>query len=95
MKTNKTPLIPPLLVDTKFVIGMKTNADSSDQFYAEQCTPLKKSSVLPINQIFLTQSRLVSLDFNKDETFKIVTALNTHKTYGHDDILHKKIKFSI
>ena len=76
-------------MDTKFLTGMKTNADSSDQFYAEQCTPLKKSSVLPINQICLAQSRLVSLDFNKDETFKIVTALNTHKTYGHDDTCTK------
>ena len=34
------------------------------RLFAEQCTPLKNDSVLPINQMFLTQSRLGILDFN-------------------------------
>ena len=57
-KGKKTPLIPPLLVNDKFVTDMKTKADIFNKFFAEECTPLKSDSKIPINQIFLTQSRL-------------------------------------
>ena len=35
--------------------------------------------------MFLTPSRLHSLDFNEDETLKIIRALNIHKAHGHED----------
>ena len=47
---------------------------------------------IPINQIFLTQSRLSSLDFNEDEILKMIRALNIHKAHGHDDISIRMIK---
>ena len=62
---KKIPLIPPLLVNDKFVTDMKTKADIFNNFFAEQCTPLKNDSKIPINQIFLRQSRLSSLDFKE------------------------------
>ena len=37
-------------------------------------------------RVFLTQSRLNSLDFNQDDVIKILRALNIHKCCGHDDI---------
>ena len=89
---KKIPLIPPLLVNDKFVTYMKTKADIFNKFFAEQCTSLKKDSKIPINQIFLTQSRLSSLDFNEDEILKIIRALNIHKAHGHDDISIRMIK---
>ena len=49
-------------------------------------TPLKNDSVLPVNQIFLTQSRLSSLDFNEDKILKIIRALNIYKAHGYDDV---------
>ena len=36
--------------------------------------------------MFLTQSRLGTLDFNENEILKIIRALNIHKALGHDDI---------
>ena len=48
---KKIPLIPPLLVDDKFVTDMKTKANIFSKFFAEQCTPLKNNSKLPSNQI--------------------------------------------
>ena len=89
---KKIPLIPPLLVNDKFVTDMKTKADIFNKFFAEQCTPLKNDSKIPINQIFLTQSRLSSLDFNEDEILKIIRALNIHKAHDHDDISIRMIK---
>ena len=48
---------------------------------------LKNNSVLPINQTFLTQSGLTSLDFSEEEILKIIRALNVH-----DDISIRMIK---
>ena len=89
---EKVPLIPPLLVNDNFVTDMKTKADIFNKFFAEQCTPLKNDSKLPNSQIFLTQSRLSSLDFNEDEALKIIRSLNIHKAHGHDDISIRMIK---
>ena len=73
---------------------MKTKANifSVFFFFAEQCTSLKNNSVLPMNQKFLTQSKLVSSDFNEDEIIKIIRALNIDKAHGHDDMSIRVIK---
>ena len=46
---KKIPLIPPLLIDDKFVTYIRTKANFFNKFFAEQCTPLKNGSVLPVN----------------------------------------------
>ena len=89
---TKIAQIPPLLEDDKFVTDMKTKADIFNKFFSEQCTPLKNDSKLPSNQIYLTQSRLGSLNFNEDEILKIIRALNPHKAHGYDDISIRMIK---
>ena len=89
---KKIPLIPPLLVDDKFVNDTKTGADIFNNFFAEQCTLLKNDSKLPSNQIYLTQSKLISLDFNEDEVLKIIRSSNIHKAHGYDDISIRMIK---
>ena len=89
---KKISQIPPLLVDDKFVTDMKIKADIFNKFFAEQCTPLKNDSKLPSNQIYLTQSRLVSLNFNEDEILKIIRSLNSHKAHDYDDISIRMIK---
>ena len=80
---NKIPLIPPLLIDNKFVTDIRTKAN---KFFAEECTPLNNGSVLPSNQEFLTQERLYSIDLSNDEILKLIRSLNVHKAHGHDDI---------
>ena len=86
------PLIPPLLVDNNFVTDIQTKANIFNTFFAEQCTPLNNSSVLPVNQMFLTQSRLNFINLNEDEILKVIRALNIHKAHGHDDISIRMIK---
>ena len=83
---KKIPLIPPLLIDDKFVTDIQTKANIFNKFFAEQCTPARNGSVLPVNQIFLTQTRLKFLDFKEVEILKIIRALNINKAHGYDDI---------
>ena len=89
---KKIPLIPPLLVDDKFVTDIQVKANIFNKFFAEQCTPLNNNSSLPANQLFVTNSRLMSLDFDEDELLKIIRALNINKAHGHDDISIRMIK---
>ena len=89
---NKIPLIPPLLVDNNFVTDIQTKANIFNKFFAQQCTPLENSNVLPVNQKFLTQSRLNSIDINENEVLNIIRALNIHKAHGYDDISIRMIK---
>ena len=62
---KKIPIIPPLLIDDKFVTDIQTKANIFNKFFADQCKPLKNGSVLPKSQIFLTQSRLCTLHFDE------------------------------
>ena len=89
---KKIPLIPRLLIDDKNVTNIKTKTNIFNEYFAELCTLLKKSSLLPINQTFLTQWRLTSIDFNEEEIQKIIRALNAHKAHGLNDISIRMIK---
>ena len=44
---KKIPIIPPLLIDDKFVTDIQTKANIFNKFFADQCTPLKNAIVLP------------------------------------------------
>ena len=80
------------MVNNNFITDIKTKANIFNKLFAEQCAPLKNDSLLPINQMFLTQSRLGTLDFNENEILKIIRALNIHKDHGHGDISIRMIQ---
>ena len=88
---KQIPLILPLWVNDEFVTDINTEACIFNEFFVEQFTPLKNKTKLPVNQTFLAQSGLSSLDFNKDE---IIRALNIYKAHGYDDISIRMIKIS-
>ena len=49
---KKIQIISPLLIHDNLVTDIQMKANISNRFFAEQCTPLKNSSVLPANQMF-------------------------------------------
>ena len=89
---KKIPLIPLLLIDDKFVTDIQAKANIFNTLFVDQCTPLKNNSVLPTKQLFLTQARLGTLDFNEGEILKIIRVLNINIAHGHDDISIRMIK---
>ena len=82
---------PPLLIDDN-VNYYPDESKYFNKFFAKQFTPLRNGSVLPVNQMFLTQARLKSLDFKEVEILKIIRALNINKAQGYDDISIRMIK---
>ena len=89
---KKIPLTPPLLIDDTFITDTQAKVNIFNNFFAEQCTPLKNNSMLPTNQIFLTEARRGTLDFNKGEILKIIRNLIINKAHGHDEISITMIK---
>ena len=89
---RKVPLILPLLIDDKFVTDMQTKTNIFNKFFANHCQPLNNASDLPTNLIFLTQSRLGSLDFTEGQLLQIIRAQNINKAHFHDDISIRMIK---
>ena len=57
-----------------------------NDFFATQCTPLSNISVLPSAVFFKTQSRLSSINFEKEDIFKIIRNLNIDEAHGHGNI---------
>ena len=89
---KRVPLIPPLLVNNKFVTDFKAKANIFNHFFSKQCTPLANGSKLPENQVYLTNSRINSVPFSDDLVINIIRNLNVNKVHGHDDISIRMIK---
>ena len=70
----------------------KINANIFNNVFAVQCAPLKNNSILPTNQVSLTELRICCIDFNEDEIFKIIKDLNIYRAHGHDDISIRMVK---
>ena len=49
---------------------------------------LKKQQRTSSKPMFLTQSRLNSINFNEDKILKVIRALNIHMAHSHDDIFN-------
>ena len=61
-------------------------------FISSQCTPFSNNSVLPSSKYFIIDKRFTTIEFNKDNIFKIITNLNVNKAHGHDDIPTRMLK---
>ena len=83
---SKIPLIPPLLVNNKIVSDFTEKTNLFTDFFATQCTPLSNNSISPSAISLKTQSRLSSINFEKEDILKIIRNLNINNAHGHDNI---------
>ena len=84
MKKKFLPSIPPLFHENKFIINFKKKAELFNIFFANQCTLLNNSSVLPNNLAKLTNKSLNKVNFLTDDISKIINNLDPNKAHGHD-----------
>ena len=89
---KRVPLIPPLLINNKFVTDLKGKANIFNHFFSKQCTPLANGSKLLENQVYLTNSRINSVPFSDDLVINVIRNLNVNKAHGHDDISIRMVK---
>ena len=81
----KVPLIPPILVEGKFITKFKEKADAFNSFFSNQCTVLNNGSSLP-DLVYKTNKNISDVKFTSDDISKVIKGLNPIKAHGHDEI---------
>ena len=89
---SKIPLIPLLLVNDKTVSGFTEKANLFNNFFATQYTSISNNSILPSAILFKAQSRLSSVNFEKEDIRKMIRNLNVNKACGHDNVSIRILK---
>ena len=87
----KIPAIPPLLVNGDFETDFKKKAGIFNIFFANQCSTISNSSVVP-DHSYNTNKRLTDITFSLCDLSKIIKNLNPNKAHGHDNISIKMIQ---
>ena len=62
---KKTIFIPPLLVDNNLISNFRVKVNIFNNFFVQQCQAIANNGILPTNQIFYTQNRLIDIDCGK------------------------------
>ena len=68
---EKAPIIPSLLVDTKFVTNFAEKAEFFNDFFSSQCQPISHHSTLPLTLSFETTNHLSTVDIKQDKILKV------------------------
>ena len=84
LNNTKIPIIPPLYHKTEFLIGFQKKVELFNFFFADQCSLISNSSEIPSKLECLTQSRLSSINFSKDDIAKMIQNLDPNKAHGQD-----------
>ena len=66
MNKCRSPKIPPILVNNKFIINCKDKATLFAEFFSQQCKPVTNNSILSIFN-FVTESRFDTLNNSNAE----------------------------
>ena len=83
---SNIPLIPPLLVNNKFVTDFLAKANLFNDFFRKQCRPITNESSFPNNQTIETISRLADINIDTNTIIKFIRSLDPNKARGCDGI---------
>ena len=90
---KKIPIIPPLLVNDKFVTNFLEKANLFNEFLSKQCQPLRNNSTFAKSNRYHTKNR-VNDTFANEKLLKIIQLLDVNKAHGYDGISIKMLKLS-
>ena len=89
---SKIPLIPPLLVNNGFLTDFLDKANLLNDFFREQCRPIRNGSSLPNSQTIETVTRLSDINIDPDVILKLNRSLDPNKAHGCDGISIRMLK---
>ena len=88
---NKTPIIPPLVVNNKIISNFSEKANLFNKFFASQRIPLENNSSLP-PFCLKTDKSLSSLEISETDIFAIIKNLDPNKSHGWDNLSIRMIE---
>ena len=91
MNKKVATIIPPVLVEGRFITDIKEKCDCFNQYFKNQCTLVETTSTLP-PLARTTNLSLSEVNFNENDIIVHIKKLNINKAHGHDGIPARVIK---
>ena len=66
--------------------------DYFNLYFSRQCTPIEKDRSIPAETNCLCDGTISAVDFENQDIFKIIRALDINRAHDHDNILTHMIK---
>ena len=92
LNNKKIPCIPPLFHQNRYITKCKDKAELFNNFFANQCSLINNSSVLPSLLFKQTENVISSINSGSDDTAKITHNLDPNMADGHDMISIRMLK---
>ena len=87
---KKVPCIPPIFLENRFITDFREKAELFNSLFANQCSLIWNSSVLPIDYEFFTDKSLSNITFTDNDIRKIMSSLGP--SHGHDMVSIRMLK---
>ena len=92
LDNKKISCIPPLFQQNRYITKYKGKTELFNNFFANQCSLIKNSSVLPSVLFKRTENVISFIDFGSNGIAKIIQKLDRNKAHGHDMISIRMLK---
>ena len=92
LNNKKILCIPPLFHQNRYITKDKDKTELFNNLFADQCSLIKNSSVLPSVLFKRTENVISSIDFGSDDIAKIIQMLDPNKAHGHNMISIRMLK---
>ena len=90
MNNSRTPKIPPLLVNSMFILNCSEKAERFNDYFTKQCTAIISSSILPsLNS--LTDKTIDDISIQSAEIISLIRNLHPNKATGSDGIFDQML----
>ena len=83
LNNKKISCIPPLFHQNRYITKCKDKAELFNNFFANHCSLINHSSVLPSLLFKQTENVISSINFGTDDNAKIIHNLDPNKAHGH------------
>ena len=76
---EKVPCILPIFHENRFIIDFREKAELFNSFFANQCSFVRNSSVLPTDFELFTDKSLSNITFTDNDIGRIISSLDSNK----------------
>ena len=83
---RKVPVIPPLVINNKFISNFKTKGNYFNIFFNQKCTAISTDSSTSSSVNLATNETVTKINFDEQLISKLIVALNPNKAHGHDGL---------
>ena len=88
LDNKKISYIPPLLNQNRYVTEYKGKVKLFNNFFANQCSLINNSSLIPTVLFKQTENVISSINFSLDDIAEIIQKLDPNKAHGHMISIH-------